>query len=91
MSKVIWKNGKAFHATEGYEIKVAEKPQIELDLSLIDNIEVDGIDTRDYPDFCDAYISYADYDGREMTDEELDVLNDEYRDFVYEKVWDSLF
>jgi len=90
MSNVIWKNGKAYHATEGYEIKVA-KPSIELDLDLIDNIEVDGINTNDYPDFCDAYISAADYDGREMTEEELDVLNEEHHDFVYEKVWDSIF
>ena len=25
-----------------------------MDYKLIDNIEVDGIDTKDYPDFCDA-------------------------------------
>jgi len=46
-----------------------------LDYSKIDNIKVDGIDYSDYPDFCDAYIASADYDGRAMTDEELDLLN----------------
>ena len=34
-----------------------------MNYDLIDNIELDGIDTNDYPDFCDAYIVSADYDG----------------------------
>ena len=63
---------------------------IKLDYSKIDNIEVDGIDYADYPDFCDAYIASADYDGREMTDEELDILNDD-GDFVYEAVQKHLY
>ena len=39
-----------------------------LDYAKISYVEVDGIDTADYPDFCDAFISYAEYDGRAMTD-----------------------
>ena len=35
----------------------------------IDNIKVEGIDLRDYPDFCNAFISSADCDSRPMTDE----------------------
>ena len=31
--------------------------KVELDYSKVHDIEVDGIDTRDYPDFCDAYIA----------------------------------
>ena len=65
--------------------------EIKFDVSLIDNIEIEDIDMKDYPDFCDAFISAADYDGREMTEEELDVLNDEYRDFVYDKVIEHIF
>jgi hypothetical protein len=61
------------------------------DLSLIDNIELEDVNTKDYPDFSDAHISYAEYDGREMTDEELDVLNDEYREFVYDQAINSIF
>ena len=61
----------------------------------IDDIEIDGVDTRDYPDFCDAYINnmwLIDGDKvREATDAELDDINDNERDFVYEQVWDSLF
>lgn len=56
-----------------------------LDYSKIDDIEVDGIDGRDAPDFCDAYISSASYDGRDMTDDELDQLNSD-GDFVHEQV-----
>ena len=55
----------------------------------IDNIEIDGIDTKDYPDFCDAYISSADYDGVPMTDEQLDELNED-GDFQYECIMDYL-
>jgi len=46
---------------------------------------VEGIDTKDAPDFCDAYITSAQYDGRPMTEEELEELNDD-SDFVYEQV-----
>lgn len=60
------------------------------DYSLIDNVAVEGIDERDAPDFCDAFISSADYDGRPMTDEELDQLNED-SDFVYECVESSLY
>lgn len=62
----------------------------ELDYSLIDNIEFDGIDHQDYPDYCDAYIVYAEYDGREMTDEELELINDD-ASFVYESLMSYLY
>jgi len=61
-----------------------------MDYKKINNIEVDGIDTKDYPDFCDAFISSADYDGKEMTEEQLDELNED-SDFVYECVQNHLF
>jgi hypothetical protein len=63
---------------------------MELDLTKVSNVEIDGIDHKDYPDFCDAYIIRADYDGREMTEEELDELNDDSA-FVHEKVFNHLF
>lgn len=41
-------------------------------------IEMDGLNTRDYPDFCDAYITYAeDKTGRPLIDEEIEELNDD--------------
>ena len=57
-----------------------------MDYNKIDNIEVDGIDTNDYPDFCDAFISSADYDGKAMTDEQLNLLNEDAA-FVQEQVF----
>ena len=60
-----------------------------MDYKKIDNIEIDGIDTKDYPDFCDAYISSADYDGVPMTDKQLDELNED-RDYVYGHIMDYL-
>lgn len=61
-----------------------------LDLTKIDNMEFDGIDHKDYPDYCDAYCSNADYEGRQMTDEELEELNEDYSEFVNEKLIDHL-
>jgi len=52
---------------------------------MIKNIEIEGIDPSDYPDFCDAYISSAEIDGRPATEKELDELNDN-SSFVYESV-----
>ena len=62
-----------------------------IDLSLVDNVLVDGIDWNDYPDFCDAFISSADYNGNEMSEELIDKLNDEYPDFVYEQVVNAIY
>lgn len=61
-----------------------------MDYKKIDNIEIDGIDSRDYPDFCDAYISSADYNGEEMTDEQLEEINND-SEFVYESVMSHLY
>lgn len=65
--------------------------QRDLDLSLIDNIEFSDVEMNDYPDFSNAFISFANYAGREMTEEELDNLNENYRDYVYDKLMDCLF
>jgi hypothetical protein len=63
---------------------------MKLDYSLIEDIELDGIDGRDAPDFCDAFIVSACYNGRDMTQEELDILNED-TSFVYECVLDYLY
>ena len=61
-----------------------------MDYSKIDNIQIEDIVTEDYPDFTDAFIASADYDGRSMTEEELDELNED-GDFVYEQVIKFLY
>ena len=61
-----------------------------MELDKITNIELGGIDTNDYPDFCDAFIESAEIDGVKLTDSELDELNCN-RDFVYQCVLNELF
>lgn len=56
-----------------------------MDKNLITDIVIDEIDSEDYPDFCDAYISAAKYNGIPLTDEELDELNED-DDFRYTEV-----
>ena len=55
------------------------------------DLEVDGVDSRDYPDFADAYFSYACYeDGTELTDDELEKLTEQNPEVLHEKAYDSL-
>lgn len=56
------------------------------DLTLIDDIDIEGIDMRDYPDFCDAFLVSATYDGRELTEDELDYIQSSNPDWFYEQV-----
>jgi hypothetical protein len=54
--------------------------------------EVDGIDSRDYPDFCDAYFSYAIYadTGNELSEDELDTLRELFPDLLHEMCFDRI-
>ncbi len=72
------------------KLKLWIKSWSDLDYTKIDDIEVDGIDYRDSPDFCDAYISYATYKGKDMTDAQLERLNDD-SSFVYEQVIERIY
>ena len=57
-----------------------------------DSLQVDGIDTRDYPDFCDAYFSHGEYeDGEEMSDEALQELTEENSDLLYDKIIEIIY
>ena len=53
------------------------------------SLEIDGVDGRDAPDFCDAFFSAGEFeDGTKMSDEELNELADEHPDLLYEKIYD---
>ena len=55
----------------------------------VNSIEIDGIDTSDYPDFVDAYIVAADYaDGTPLTDDEVQQFQEENYDLVSELIHD---
>jgi hypothetical protein len=67
---------------------VRSRKNTSFDISDIDeaSIILDDINTRDYPDFSDAYISYAEFkDGTPLTDEQLDELNRD-SSFIHEMV-----
>jgi hypothetical protein len=64
------------------------KPEIDFDK--IDNVELEGIDYNDAPDFCDAYIASCDIDGIPATEEELEIINADGQ-FVYDQVQDKIF
>ena len=55
------------------------------------DLEVDGVDSGDYPDFCNAYFSSGCYeDGTPLTDDELNKLTDLAGDVLWEMAFDSL-
>lgn len=58
---------------------------------IIIDLEVDDVFSWDYPDFADAYISFARWadTGEPLTDDELNALNQECGDIVYELALES--
>lgn len=55
------------------------------------SLSVENVCSWDYPDFCDAHLVGGCFeDGTPLTDEEMDQLNDENPDFVWEMAYDSL-
>ena len=64
---------------------------MKIDVNKLENIEVEGIDTKDYPDFVDAFISYAEIDGVKLEDRQLDYLNDNHPNLVYDCVINKLY
>jgi hypothetical protein len=58
---------------------------------MVSSVELEDVYMDDYPDFSDAYISYAEYtNGTELTDSELESLTDENLDLVNELAHESL-
>lgn len=60
---------------------------MKIDFKKVNNYWIEGINTKDYPDFCDAYIESCDYQGREATEEELDAINEQC-DFIHELAYE---
>lgn len=75
---------------ENKNLNIMDLSVADMDLSLINDIEFEDIDYSDYPDFCDAYIVEAYYDGVKMTPDQIEELNED-REFVYERLWAYLY
>ena len=58
----------------------------------VENLCVDNVDTRDYPDFCDAYFCEGWHisEDRELTEDELIQLSDDYPEVLNEMAYESL-
>ena len=63
---------------------------MKIDFDKVEVLEVSDINQRDYPEYCDAYISEANYNGKTMSDEMLNEINDNYPDFVYIQVMEQI-
>ena len=69
------------------------KTELELNGRTVVDATVDGIDMRDYPDFCDAYFDTAFYEDNDtaLTDDQLNQLTDDNSDVLHEMVYDQLY
>ena len=57
----------------------------------ITDYEIEDVYSWDYPDFCDASISYAeDENGKEMTEEQIEEWTENNEEEFYEMVLESL-
>jgi hypothetical protein len=74
-------------------VKENKSNQMTLNGKVVDetSLEIDGVDSRDYPDFVDAYFSYGVFeDGTELTDNELDQLANKYPEVANEMAFESM-
>ena len=57
----------------------------------VTSVEIEGVDFNDYPDFCDAYFSYAEFEdtGEPLNDEQIEELNNLYPEVVNEMAFES--
>ena len=61
------------------------------DYSGIVDIEISGVDPKDYPDFADSFVINASWpNGIDLTDSELDTLNDQHPEIAQEKALEHL-
>ena len=68
------------------------KTKLQLNGRTVVDATVNGIDMRDYPDFCDAYFDSAYYeDGTALTDDELIELTDDNPLTLHEMVYDQIY
>jgi hypothetical protein len=65
---------------------------IDLDIVDLATLQIEGLDTRDYPDFCDAYFSRGNkLDGTPLDDDELTDLTENYPLTLHEMALNTIF
>lgn len=68
---------------------------MELNGKKVINVFVGGVKTWDAPDFCDAYFEYAEFQNdhgliEELTESQLDELQEKYPDVLSEMAHEAL-
>ena len=49
----------------------------------LNSINIEDVHSWDYPEFCDAFVSYAKFtDGTELKFNQLDIITDDYPELV---------
>ncbi len=56
-----------------------------MDISQLTDIVIGDINMEDWPDLVDACLESAKIDGRDLTEEELDDINEHHSKWVYEQ------
>ena len=64
---------------------------MKIEFKEVENLQVDGVDPKDYPEFCDAFFNAGWHikEDRELTDEELEYLTDNYPEYLNELAYES--
>ena len=60
---------------------------MEIGAKQITNPQFEGVDSKDYPDFCDAFMVSCDIDGEEDTEDQLEYINE----FLLGDFWDEIY
>ena len=56
------------------------------------SVSVDDVKAWDYPDFCDAFVEYAEWeDGTPLTDDEINLLNENNPEVAQEAALNNFF
>ena len=61
-------------------------------ISQLQDVELDGVDFKDHPDYCDAYLAGATLNSVELTESQLDEINssDAGASFVNENCYEHV-
>ena len=65
--------------------------KLNFDRKKLTELCVENVDRRDYPDFVDCYIESGNYDGRPLTEPELEWLNDNHPEVAQETALENWF
>ena len=65
--------------------------QEELKIEDVNSLKIEGVEPKDYPDFCDAFFASGRHikKDRELTENELNELTDKYPDVLNQMAFES--